>query len=117
MTQKDSVDRFRRLLRSYYKTADSGANKEHECKGRANGFAEALLMTTPLTENEIDKIVEKEHLDFFGITREKRFYATANSAGQWVERNWDKFDQPTYARRPLRCKKKTKSPVQITNTS
>ena len=101
MAHRDSLERFRRLLRSYY--------KEHEFKGRANGFAEALLITTPITENQIDEIIEKEHLDFFDITREKRFYATTNFNSQRVERNWDKFDQLAYTRRPLRCEKKTKS--------
>ena len=106
MTQKKSVERFRYLLRSYYKTNGSDTNKQHELKGRANGFAEALLMTTKITENQIDDVIEKEYSDFFGITRENRFHATANSTNQWVEKNWDKYDQPAYARRPLRCKKK-----------
>ena len=106
MVQRDTLGRFKHLLRSYYKTAGSDSEKVQESKGRANGFAEALLMTTGITQDQIDKIIETEHLDFFGITREKRFYALSGSTGQWVETNWDKFDQPAYRRRPLRCKKK-----------
>ena len=81
-------------------------NKEHEARGRANGFIEDLLMTTTVTKNQVDQIIEREHLDFFGMTREKRMHAVANSNETWAEKNWDKFDEPAYTRRPLRCKKK-----------
>mgnify|MGYP001157149342 CR=1 FL=1 len=106
MAQINSVARLKQLVRSYYKATNSSANKEHEARGRANGFIEALLMTTTVTKNQVDQIIEREHLDFFGMTREKRMHAAVNSNETWAEKNWDKFDEPAYTRRPLRCKKK-----------
>ena len=107
MTQINSVARLRQLVRSYYKASDSGTNKEYEFKGRANGFIEALLFTTRITRKQIEEIVEKEHLEFFGITREARSHRTQKSNGRWLDRDWEKFDEPAYTRRPLRCRKKT----------
>ena len=107
MTRLHSVARLKQLVRAYYKVTGSGADKEIESRGRANGFVEALLLTSKITKNQIDQIIEKEHLEFFGMTREKSFQAAGNSDSQWVEKNWDKYDEPAYTRRPLRCKKKT----------
>ena len=76
-----------------------------------------MLLTTKITKKQIEEIIEKEHLEFFGMTREKRFQTAGDFDGTRVEKNWDKYDQPAYARRPLLCKKKTKSSVQTTNTS
>ena len=117
MAQIQSLMRLKQLVRNYYKTNGSDTNKQHELKGRANGFAEAVLLTTKITKKQIDEIIEKEHMEFFGMTREKRFQTAGDSDGTRVEKNWDKYEEPAYTRRPLRCKKKTKSPVQITNTS
>ena len=106
MAQINSVARLKQLVRSYYKATNSSVNKEHEALGRANGFIEALLMTTTVTKNQVDQIIEREHLDFFGMTREKRGQIAASSNQTWADKNWDKFDEPAYTRRPLRCKKK-----------
>ena len=107
MTQINSVARLRQLVRSYYKASNSGTDKEYEFKGRANGFIEALLMTTRITKKQIEEVIEKEHLDFFGMTREARSKSTDKTNGRFVERDWEKFDEPAYMRRPLRCRKKT----------
>ena len=106
MAQTQFVMRLKQLVRDHYKTAGSGTDKEHESKGRANGFAEAVLLTTKITKKQIEQIIEKEHLEFFGMTREKRFQGAGNSDRTWVEKNWDRYDEPAYMRRPLPCKKK-----------
>ncbi len=110
MKQINSVVRLRQLVRHYYAATGAGTSKEHELKGKANGFVEALLMTTNMTKNQIEQIIEKEHLDFFGITREARLSTPDESKERWPQKNWDKFDEPAYRRRPLRAKKKTKNP-------
>ena len=108
MAQISSRTRLKQLVRNCYKTTGSGTDKEHEFRGRANGFIEALILTTRLTTKQIDEIIEEEHLEFFGVTREKRSQAAGNSDSTLVEKNWDRYDQPAYTRRPLRCRKKTK---------
>ena len=106
MAQIYSVARLNQLVRNYYKLSGSGTDKAHECKGRANGFVEALLLTTKITKKQIDEIIEKEHLEYFGTTRAKRLLATGNPHATLVEKDWDRYDEPAYKRRPLRCKKK-----------
>lgn len=107
ITQEHSVARLKQLDSAYYKVAGSGSDKEIESGGRANGFVEALVLTTKIAKSQIDQIIEKEHLEFFGMTREKRFQAAGNSDSRWVEKNWQQYDEPAYTRRPLRCKRKT----------
>ena len=53
-----------------------------------------------------EEVIEKEHLDFFGMTREARSNSTDKTNGRFIERDWEKFDEPAYMRRPLRCRKK-----------
>ena len=62
MAQINSVNRLKQLIRSYYKATNSSVNEEHEARGRANGFIEAVLMTTTVTKNQVDQIIEREHL-------------------------------------------------------
>ena len=109
MAQIHSIARLKQLVRNYYKATGSGTNEEHELKGRANGFVEALLLTTRLTKKQIDEIIEKEHLDFFGMTREAYSHSADKSRTQQVEMDWEKFNEPAYRRRPLRCRKKNRS--------
>ena len=33
--------------------------------------------------------------------------STDKTNGRFVERDWEKFDEPAYMRQPLRCRKKT----------
>ena len=106
MANINSMTRLKQLVRNYYKATESGTSKGHELRGRANGFVEALLLTTKITKKQIDDLIEKEHLEFFGMTREKRFLTAGNSDSKQIEKNWGKYDEPTYMRRPLRCKKK-----------
>ena len=55
MAQISSTIRLKQLVRNYYKTTGSGTDKEHESRGRANGFIEALLLTTKSTTKQVDE--------------------------------------------------------------
>ena len=104
--QKNLEDRLRQLLKAYYELIDSDTSQEHECKGRINGFCEALIQSGQTDPETIQNIFNREHLDHFGMTREARYYQVVGSEEMWGQRDWEKFDRPTYARRPLPCKKK-----------
>ena len=104
--QKNSEDRLRQLLKSYYELIDSNTSQEYEYKGRVNGFCEALIYSGQTDPETIQAIFNREHLEHFGMTREARYYQVVGSEEMWGQRDWEKFDRPTYARRPLPCKKK-----------
>ena len=45
--------RLKQLDSAYYKVAGSGSDKEIESGGRANGFVEALVLTTKIAKSQI----------------------------------------------------------------
>ena len=106
VTEKKSEKRIRQLLRSYYELIDSGTPAELECKGRINGFCEALVLTGQTDAESVRAIFNDEHLGHFGMTREARYYRVSGLDQIWTQRDWEKFDRPTYIRRPLRCERK-----------
>ena len=106
VTDNKSEKRIRQLLRSYYELIDSGTPAEVERKGRINGFCEALVLLGQTDGKSIRAIFNEEHLNHFGMTREARYYRVSGSDEIWSQRDWAKFDHPTYARRPLKCKRK-----------
>ena len=106
VTDEKLEKRIRQLLRSYYDLLDSGTPAEVECKGRINGFCEALILSSQTSAERIRTIFNEEHLGHFGMTREARYYRVSGSDQIWAQRDWEKFDRPTYTRRPLRCDRK-----------
>ena len=106
VTNENSEKRIRQLLRTYYELVDSGTPAEMECKGRINGFCEALVLTGQTDADSISAVLNEEHQAYFGMTREAKYYRVSGSEQIWSERDWDKFDRPTYTRRPLRCERK-----------
>ena len=103
---KVAEKRLREILHNYYDVISSGSAKEHELKGRVNGYSEALLSLGQIDRTALKKIFEEEHFQAFQMTKEARQGAVVGSTESWSERDWGKLDEPTYLRRPLRCKRK-----------
>ena len=104
--QENSKHRLRQLLKSYYEILDSKTEREFESKGRVNGFCEALILSGQADTETLQDLLNNEHVRYFGFTREARYYKAVNSDQAWSERDWGRFDEPTFMRRPLRCKRK-----------
>ena len=103
---KDMEKRLREILREYYGLLASDSPREYQLKGRFNGFSEALLTLGKIDKPSLQAIVDDEHFQMFQMTKEVRKSAVVGSTESWSERDWGKLDEPTYLRRPLRCKRK-----------
>ena len=104
---KTAERRLREILQSYYEVISSGSAREHELKGRANGYSEALLSLGQIDGAALKAIIDEEHFRKFEMTADAR-RQVANGASQiWSAQDWERYDEPTYLRRPLRCKRKT----------
>ena len=103
---KNSEKRLREILREYYELLASDSPREHQLKGRFNGYSEALLTLGQIDKPSLQAIVDDEHFQAFQMTKEARQRAVVGSTESWSEREWGKLDEPTYLRRPLRCKRR-----------
>ena len=103
---KATEKRLREILREYYELLASDSPREYQLKGRFNGYSEALLTLGQIDKPSLQAIVDDEHFQMFQMTKEVRKSAVVGSTESWSERDWRKLDEPTYLRRPLRCKRK-----------
>ena len=103
---KDTEKRLREILRQYYELLASDSPHQNQLKGRFNGYSEALLTLGQIDKPSLQAIVDDEHFQMFQMTKEARQRAVVGSTETWSDRDWGKLDEPTYIRRPLRCKRK-----------
>ena len=103
---KNTEKRLREILREYYGLLASDSPREYQLKGRFNGYSEALLTLGQIDKTSLQAIVDDEHFQMFKMTKEARQSAVVGSTEAWSERDWRKLDEPTYIRRPLKCKRK-----------
>ena len=104
---KDTEKRLREILQSYYEVISSGSAREHELKGRAKGYSEALLSLRQIDSAALKAIIDEEHFRKFEMTAEARRQVASGASQIWSAQDWERYDEPTYLRRPLRCKRKT----------
>ncbi len=103
---KNTERRLREILREYYELLAGDSPRHHQLKGRFNGYAEALLTLGQIDKSSLQAIIHNEHFQMFQMTKEARQNAVVGSTESWSDRDWAKLDEPTYIRRPLRCKRK-----------
>ena len=103
---KNTERRLREILQNYYDVIPSGSSKEHELKGLVNGYSEALLSLGQVDRTALKRIFEEEHFKKFQMSKEARLQVANGSSQIWSEQDWGKYDEPTYIRRPLRCRRK-----------
>tara|TARA_B100000886_G_scaffold261203_1_gene186028 strand:- start:138 stop:464 length:327 start_codon:yes stop_codon:yes gene_type:complete len=101
-----TVTRLREILASYYEIDGSDSERELLLKGTFNGFAEAMLLSGQINHDSIREIVEEEKLRAFEMRRGAQRFAVNGSGRFQSDEAWERFDTPTYLRRPLRCKRK-----------
>ena len=103
---KATEKRLREILQNYYEVLSSGSAKEHELRGRINGYSEALLSLGQMDKAALKAITDEEHFKKFQMTAEARRRVAGGTTQIWSERDWGRYDEPTYIRRPLRCKRR-----------
>ena len=92
---KNTEKRLREILREYYELLASDSPREHQLKGRFNGYAEALLTLGQIDKPSLQAIVDDEHFQMFQMTKEARQRAVVGSTESWSEIGGSWMSQPT----------------------
>ena len=88
---------FRSLLEELYSYRDDRTPVREKTKNFIAGFIHASLLTTDISSEQLQEIVEDEHFKAFGES-----YSTRRESarlGQEAELDWSRYDLPAYQRR------------------
>ena len=91
----------RELVREYYSAEDDESEYTKKLKYKIEGFFEAGLLVDAATKEDIQLIVDEEHMAAFGMTRlERRAEKRANKNLDTID--WSIYDEPSVARKKQR---------------
>ena len=91
----------RELVREYYSAEDDESEYTKKLKYKIEGFFEAGLVVDVATKEDIQLIVDQEHMAAFGMTRlERRTRKSANMNLDTID--WSIYDEPSVARKKQR---------------
>ena len=91
----------RELVREYYGAEDDESEHTKKLKYKIEGFFEAGLLVDAATKEDIQLIVDEEHMAAFGMTRlQRRAEKRANKNLDTID--WSIYDEPSIARRKQR---------------
>ena len=92
------LDATRDLLRELYSIEDNNSDNYERTRNKLDGFIQAGVVIGIADRKELQDIIDKEHLDIFGITRKQR-RAELKLEKRESEIDWDIYDTPTIHRR------------------
>lgn len=88
----------RELVREYYSAEDDESEYTKKLKYKIEGFFEAGLVVDAATKEDIQLIVDEEHMAAFGMTRlERRTRKSANMNLDTID--WSIYDEPSISRK------------------
>ena len=91
----------RELVREYYGAEDDDSEHTKKLKYKIEGFFEAGLLVDAATKEDIQLIVDEEHMAAFGMTRlERRTQKSANKNLDTTD--WCIYDEPSIVRKKHR---------------
>ena len=91
----------RELVREYYGAEDDESEHTKKLKYKIEGFFEAGLLVDAATKEDIQLIVDEEHMAAFGMTRLQR--RAQKSANKYLDTiDWSIYDEPSIARKKQR---------------
>ena len=85
-------------LTEFYGTKDIKSKPYERLKNRLDGFIQAGLLVGLLTKVELQKLIDLEHMNAFGMTRKQR-QAESQIDTSDTKVNWDVYDTPTIHRK------------------
>ena len=95
------LEDLRHLLSTLYGVEDEQSDTYKAHKNHLDGFVHAGLHIKLVTKNELQKIVESEHLKVYGKTRNQRS-AERQLPGDPLEVDWASYDKPAIERNKSR---------------
>ena len=91
----------RELIHEYYNAGDDASEHTKKLKYKIEGFFEAGLLVDVATKEDIQLIVDEEHMAAFGMTRlQRRAQKSANKNLDTID--WSIYDEPSVARKKQR---------------
>jgi hypothetical protein len=91
----------RELVREYYQLQDDESEHSKRLNYKIDGFFEAGLLVDAATKEDIQLIVDEEHMAAFGMTRlQRRAQKSANKNLDTID--WSIYDEPSVARKKQR---------------
>ena len=91
----------RELVREYYGAENDESEHTKKLKYKIEGFFEAGLLVDAATKEDIQLIVDEEHMAAFGMTRlQRRAEKRANKNLDTID--WSIYDEPSIARKKQR---------------
>jgi hypothetical protein len=91
----------RELVREYYSAEDDESEYTKKLKYKIEGFFEAGLLVDAATKEDIQLIVDEEHIAAFGMTRlQRRAKRRANKNLDTID--WSIYDEPSIVRKKQR---------------
>ena len=95
------IQAVRELVREYYSAEDDESEYTKKLKYKIEGFFEAGLLVDAATKEDIQLIVDEEHMAAFGMTRlQRRAEKRANKNLDTID--WSIYDEPSIARKKQR---------------
>ena len=92
------LDATRDLLRELYSIEDCHSEAYERIRNKLDGFIQAGVVIGIADRKELQEIIDKEHMDIFGITRKQR-HAELKLDKKTTEIDWGIYDTPTIHRR------------------
>ena len=84
-------------LKKIYSYGAAKVTKKEELRNELHGFFQAGILLKVMTTQEIDNLIDKEHLAAFGKTKKQRNIDEKIEIN--TETDWDKYDEPAYQRK------------------
>jgi len=82
----------------FYGIKDLKSSHRNKLNHEIDGFIEAGLLIRLITKQELQEIIDEQHMDIFGETRQER-REKLRSKSEVAEINWDVYDSPAIQRR------------------
>ena len=89
---------IKELLQLFYGTKDLNSAYRKKLESKVDGFIAAGMLIDIISKQELQKIIDAEHMSAFGMTRdERREKLKFQSKGVVID--WDIYDIPTIHRK------------------
>ena len=86
------------LLQQLYSIEDNNSDNYERTRNKLDGFMQAGIVIGIASKKELQDVIDKEHMDIFGITIKQR-RAELKLEKKENEIDWDIYDTPTIHRR------------------
>ena len=93
------LTRLSELLQQIYSSRPSSNTKTSNAHERLSGFIEAALISRVLSSQDIQAVVDQEHIGSYGLSVEERGRIQQQILAACEDHEWSPFEEPTFRRR------------------